>query len=254
MPGWNSIRKLGYKSKSKPQRALRKTMNLKKILIIVGSLLLIGIATAGTIIGNQLWLNSKITKTNAELKIVQIGLESLFVDDCSDTMPLQGNYLTFKLTTPVAYIKSLMKDPFSPTNEYIRYVNQEGRANGTQYLLVSRGPDKDWDIDRLPDKIRYHERRILPTDTIKLKTDESNDIENAKEGWNREHVEYVILKKGTKIEYPMIEVFALPTTGPNQGWFTQPQLIEYLAKNNIAIYDPTNGLRSDGDIMVSNTR
>jgi hypothetical protein len=246
--------KANRKARKEGAKDAKKTMNIKRIIVIIGSILLIGIATTGTIIGNQLWLNSKITKTNAELKTVQIGLESLFVDDCSDTMPLQGNYLTFKLTTPVAYIKSLMKDPFSPTNEYIRYVNQEGRANGTQYLLVSRGPDKDWDIDRLPDKIRYHERRILPIDTIKLKTDESNDIENAKEGWNREHVEYVILKKGTKIECPMIEVFALPTTGKNQGWFTQPELIEYLAKSNIAIYDPTNGLRSDGDIMVSNTR
>lgn len=227
-------------------------MNTKRVCIIIGSVLIV---IAGAVIGNRLWLKYKVAKTTAELKTVQIGLESLFVDDCSDTMPLQGNYLTPKLTTPVAYIKSLMQDSFSPTGEPIRYVNQEGRANGTQYLLVSRGPDKDWDIDRLPDKIKYHEGRVLPTDTLKLKTDELKEIRDAKEGgWWCEHVEYVILQNGTKIDYPMIEVFALPITGPNQGWFTKPQLIDYLAISDIAIYDPTNGLRSNGDMMVTNAR
>lgn len=226
-------------------------MNIKKLLFIIGVILIVGIATAGTIIGKNSLLKHKIEKTMADLKTVQIGLESLFVDDCSDTMPLQGNYLTPKLTTPVAYIKSLMIDPFSSTKETIRYVNQEGRANGTQYLLVSRGPDRDWDIDRLPDKIRYHEGLMTPENISLLKIDGQEERRNLGGSWC-EHVEYIVLSNGKRIDYPMIEVYALPTTSP--GWFTQPQLIEYLAKSNIAIYDPTNGLRSDGDMMVSNTR
>jgi hypothetical protein len=227
-------------------------MNIKRIFIIIGSILFIGIATAGTIIGNNSLLKHKIEKTAADLKTVQIGLEGHFVDACNDFMPLKGNYLPPGLTTPVAYIKSLMKDPFSPTGETIRYVNQEGRANGTQYLLVSRGPDRDWDIDRLPDKIKYHEGKMLSIDVHKVKINDEDKEHSATSGYWYEHVQYIVLQNGTKIEYPMIEVYALPTTGP--GWFTQPQLIEYLAKSNIAIYDPTNGLRSDGDMMVSNTR
>ncbi|MFB3896889.1 MAG: hypothetical protein ACE14V_11375 [bacterium] len=232
-------------------------MSIKKLLFIIGAILIIGIATAGAIIGNNYLLKEKIEKTYANLKTVQTGVEAHFVDNCSDMMPLKGNYLTPYLTTPVAYIKSLMRDPFSPSNETIKYVNQEHRGNGTQYLLVSRGPDKDWDIDRLPDKIRYHEGKILPENIKQLKVDDDNEVRNFKgnigHGWC-EHVEYIVLSSGERIDYPMIEVFALPTTGQNQGWFTHPQLIEYLAKSNIAIYDPTNGLRSDGDMLVSNTR
>ena len=61
-------------------------------------------------------------------------------------MPGKDNYLSGTLTTPVAFIDKIPKDPFSKTGGYFRYINDVKFP--IPYLLISQGPDGDWDIEK----------------------------------------------------------------------------------------------------------
>jgi hypothetical protein len=81
-----------------------------------------------------------------------------------------------------------------------------------------------------------------------------SSYENQGNGRWTENVEYYISEGGQRVDVPAFDIAILPKDPKTQGWLTMPQLIEYFAKNNIAIYDPTNGLISDGDIIRTNSR
>ena len=70
-------------------------------------------------------------------------------------------------------------------------------------------------------------------------------------GYVVQDAEYIITQSGKRVDVPTMDILVLPASTKNNGWMNYKQLIELLADSNIAIYDPTNGLKSDGDIIRS---
>lgn len=100
---------------------------------------------------------SQLARVEAELRTLSMALESFFIDnnryptqpDNRDTIAEaaiklgEGSRARYiRLTTPVAYISRLPRDPFNPEKPSYRYI-----SNGTWYALISNGPDGDSDID-----------------------------------------------------------------------------------------------------------
>jgi type II secretory pathway pseudopilin PulG len=184
-----------------------------------------------------------------DLRSCRVAIEASFVDDYHDLHPARGNYLPVWLTTPRAYLATLPVDPFSPTGKTYRYFDQGLRSNPT-YVIASCGPDGDCDLDRLPDRIKIHEDQLL---SGRLTIQQAH-LPNK---WSRDrlyllwvdNVRYYVDETGQRIDVPQHELAVLPLGKTRQGALSHAELIAHLTKNNIAIYDPTNGLRSDGDIV-----
>lgn len=220
---------------------------------IVTAIAILGSASYGIICRYNLRAN--VDSTQKRLKDVATGIASLFVDDCNGMEPDPHNYLPLKLTTPVAYVKERYVDGFSPKGEPLRYVNQANASNGTEFLVVSCGPDGDWDIDRLPLRHKLAQPVRPPDGSTIYMYDRDTTFSDLRGqaswgGWVNK-VCYYTTVNGKRVDVPMIEVMIIPRDSPNY-WLSRDQLIEYLAKSNIAFYDPTNGLRSDGDIIYAN--
>ena len=50
------------------------------------------------------------------------------------------------------------------------------------------------------------------------------------------------------MDVPEYEIIMLPKKA-REGMLGTPEIIRYFLDNRVAIYDPTNGLKSDGDII-----
>jgi hypothetical protein len=252
----------------------------------------------------QRYVNHKLTQVKKEQKEIATGVETVFVDDCSGMLPGPDNYIPVRLTTPIAYVKTLYHDPFSPANEPYRYIDQPGRGNGAMYLVASRGPDGDWDVTRIPTGVKRFLPVKVPFDAIGVRYVKSTTDSKPNNYYNFKDIEYYITRGGKKVipendRKPSPEVFRsyskikyksgsaemsvetsnyyydieyyissdgqrhdasymifrdLPINDKNSGWLSPKGLQEFLASYQIAIYDPTNGLTSDGDIIFSNAR
>ena len=252
----------------------------------------------------QKHINNKLNQVQKEQKEMATGVETLFVDDCSGVFPGPDNYLPPRLTTPIAYVKTLYHDPFSPANEPYRYIDQPGRGNGAMYIIASRGPDGDWDVTRVPKGVKRFFTATVPFDSRFIKYANESTESKPEDNTNYSKVEYYVTADGKKVypvpgkkptteqlrsyvsmkykeakgellvtheyhfsnlEYyissdgqrhdtPYLIFRDLPLPGKNSGWLTPKELQEFLATYQIAIYDPTNGIASDGDILFSNAR
>ena len=194
-------------------------------------------------------INKRVAQARADELSIATALVSFFVDDCSGLNPGHDNYLPIHLTTPTPYLKTLPKDPFSKSGETYRYFNQIEAGNSTLFLLVSQGPDHDWDVDRLPGRYSPRELVNVPKgSSYKYAQYDKPNIANPDLRWVA-NVEYYITPGGERVNTPTYELKVIPKEGRDQQWVGVPQLIDHLAANGIFQYDPSNGLVSDGDII-----
>jgi hypothetical protein len=228
-----------------------RALTVLEVTITIVALVII--AFSATAFYYRVYLVKQKTKTaRADLKNANVALLTYFVDICNDLYPDPKNYLSHQLTTPVGYLKALPLDPFSRSGETFRYVNQESGGNCTCYVLASRGPDGDWDVERLPLRFKVHEGRELQGQVRYVASyDRSEQFQNFKEPVWVDQVKYYI-KDDKRVDVPQYELMGLPKRGAVPDSFLRTSMTLYLAQNGIAVYDPTNGLKSDGDIVIWN--
>ena len=99
----------------------------------------------------------EIARAEAEMRILSNALECFFIDNNTYLLPLEGQTIDkagikigsgsraryLRLTTPVAYISTIPKDPFSKESNAYRY-HSDGK---NFYILASDGPDRKIDFD-----------------------------------------------------------------------------------------------------------
>jgi hypothetical protein len=172
-------------------------------------------------------IESKLDRAKADLYQISVGVHGVYVDDGGGLRPGLDNYLPNRLTSPISYLTSLPKDPFSQTDETYRMIGQTSeeypRSNYTQFILVSQGPDMDWDIEKLP--FRINAPRF-------------------------ESIGYGIRVSENQPLVPE-KLIALPRPYYR---LKSGEVRKYLFDNKVSMYDPTNGLMSDGDIIYIGKR
>lgn len=94
----------------------------------------------------RLMVESKVTRAREEQRVISRALQNYFVDNYS--WPTQGQGLDV-LNAPVSYLASIPQDIFANREPVsIPYAYRTYDAGGALlWLLVSRGPDGDIDID-----------------------------------------------------------------------------------------------------------
>ncbi|MFH0794382.1 MAG: DUF4190 domain-containing protein [bacterium] len=108
-------------------------------------------------------VRSKVSRVKADLRMLATGLESYRVDNNSYPVGTTPGGGLEKLTTPVAHISSLPPDTFArEKGAPLRY-----HTDGAGWILVSRGPDLDYDIEPRSD---YSTQNAKSSDVLWAKT------------------------------------------------------------------------------------
>lgn len=215
---------------------------------------------AAWVVATEYTLKKRIADTTALLRQVAIGVEAEFVDNCGELVPGEDNRLPAQLTTPLGYVSSRdFRDPFSRDGEPLQYYNQEGRGNGTMYVLASRGPDGVLDMANLPERLEMprpvaaFQLGLKGRDvTLKLSRD-ATETRFLSHYWCLD-VEYFIDSIGNKVTNTSMTVRLLPKDAKTGGWLKREDLVAHLLAQGCTVYDPTNGLRSTGDIIRTNAQ
>jgi hypothetical protein len=226
--------------------------------VVALSLCAIIVAAAAAFGSRNYLLNRKLNALQKQFREIRVGIESEFVDNCGETPANDRNLFPLQLTTPIQYVKpEFRRDPFGKAGEPLRYYNQPGRGNGTMYVFASRGPDGVLDLSNLPLKHRMW-RPIGPGEVpgadrekCQVKIEGKRVTEDFFYAY-RDGVEYVIGPTGKRIDNTSITVQILPRFDAVTHRGNLDDLRTYLLENGCIIYDPTNGLRSRGDIIAHN--
>jgi hypothetical protein len=220
---------------------------------------LITITIGGVIYAYQ-WYKEPLKlydQVKADQRKIIVAAESWFVDNCNHLDSANENYIPPRLTTPIAYLPKLPKDPFSQSGETYRHISEIGRANSAVYYIVSQGPDRDWNIDRLPltatkDDVYYFNSDVVAYRAVNNEEFIENTEYNESEyGIWKSFVGEVKKADGSTLYVGQKTILALPSPSENESSYESYHqfFATYMQYNNIPTYDPTNGLRSNGDIF-----
>jgi hypothetical protein len=227
----------------------RRLAPLLALVAIVGGLAYWQAASAAR-------LEGKLDRVRADFLQFREATAAMQVDKGQFPYTQPGNRLPPSMTTPIPYMTTLPRDPFSPSGEFYRMVTQDAANHWTMHrtLFVSRGPDGDWDIDKLPRSERWA-GMIRPNGMMSAK---SSELEEPTAIWANSlpDAEYVLLEDGSRVEGTLIpDAIMLPTfRGNDVGVPMRANGIEtsnYLVEHGVSPYDPTNGAYSDGDLVLS---
>ncbi len=193
----------------------------------------------------------KVKAAEELLREGAVAVESKFIDDCGAQLISEFNYFPAELTTPIGYLKSPLLDPFGKNGEVLHFINQPDHVNGSNYLIVSRGPDGDLDLSSWPHKEQYYAPLQLPPGTALLYKPDILSTKTATQeksyaGFWTHHAQSYTLD-GVEKTNRSVSVSTIPHS-LERGSSVDP-FVEYLVDHDISIYDPTNGLYSDGDII-----
>ncbi len=179
----------------------------------------------------------------------------LYLENCSGFYPEPDVDIPTQLTTPYAYTKAENTlDPFGKNGETMLLFPGRYFSNGSSVAIASRGPDGDLDCKRLPKVSNYYTPVQLEAGTeyedwnVKVKTQNKENED--------ELLQQVVRHKnqsGVWIENSGIPILTLP--GYEKKFhvvYTEKQLRDWMTENGVFQYDPTNGARSDGDLMMIN--
>jgi len=224
----------------------------RKVLLAVAATL--AVASIG-IAGNAWRRNAEIAQFKKDARRARVAVHSYFIDDCGGVPDYPGNPLSPGLTTPIAYMESLPRDRFSPTAEILRYVQTQGAGNGARFLIISRGPDRDWDIDRLRTRATCYRPIGVGTDVVAYRPEGALAWVDGRpyiylNAGNTVKVAALKYADGREETVQTFESLSLGTKEDRYAPMTESSVQEKLARDGISIYDPTNGARSDGDLIV----
>lgn len=208
-------------------------------------------------------ISLKVERARQNVDAVSEALMQWDIDVKTPLTPDEGNYFAWHfLTTPIAYIAGAstpLRDPFSPSGEEIRFVTSPEGHYGGFAIIASRGPDGDWDIDRLPMREEIYANAIASpnaksTSIVFIWGDGRPDEMAVKPGLPYPRVLAFTMQSGEVVDGRKISVISLPPrmeiaqrlrTVP-----IEPARLEFLVELGVLPYDPTNGLVSDGDLMA----
>jgi hypothetical protein len=215
-------------------------------------------------------LNLQIPPNKAEkdLKNIRSAFYSRDIDVKQPLFPAEDNELPLEMlgtktadgyfVNRAAYILAYPLDPFakrwSEEKRGYRFITHPlgGRSYGCG-IFVSRGPDRDWDIDRLPLNSEVYKIAPVPNDAQSIMRFPERDQMDSPHYWPKDgRYTYYMSGSGEKIYGETYKVRALPD-GENPKYptdLTREEVVNYLNKHNVSIYDPTNGIWSDGDIVI----
>lgn len=196
---------------------------------------------------------SKLKSVTAQLRRVNVAVESVFVDDCGGLHPEFHDDLPTRLSTPIAYLKPAdFTDPYGRRGETLLYIPEKYFTNVCDYLIVSRGPDGDLDASRLPKLLEFR-RRVSLTLGTSYRTEEGHSITilpgSVDPEQPRENVVDYTTPDGVTHRNNGIKKYGLPprTDDPNSS--LRNSVDAFLSSQGVVQYDPTNGLLSDGDVI-----
>ncbi|MBX7246841.1 MAG: hypothetical protein K1X53_15195 [Candidatus Sumerlaeaceae bacterium] len=231
----------------RPSRAKRIAAAIAGVFVVIAAGLVAGP-------GSRWSLERKIEKSRATMREIVVATLGLFVDDCSETLPDEGNLTPTKLTTPVGYLKSLPRDPFSRKGEPYHYLSQQGMANGSTVVIVSAGPDGVCEIENLPIKVEVPKPFFADEKTTGV-------LLRGGIGADRGPFRYLIqsaelvYRENKIVPVPLMTVTYLPKVLPwaRDHAMGHADAVRYLTENGVPVYDPTNGSVSRGDVIYTSS-
>ncbi len=186
---------------------------------------------------------------------------SYFVDDCGGLPQTYGSVSPLRLNTPTGYLKQLPGDPFAVTPTPLRLMLDSLQGNSSPMAIVSVGPDRLSDMDLamgLQTNVTtwtdyMHYVRTRPE--INSVTFYYDDWQSIKELFEVKYSVNLGTQDGKVYPIPRNIMPALPprpfhllespSPEPSESW-----LYEELINRGIVHYDPTNGSRSRGDLLI----
>ena len=151
----------------------KQGFTLIELLIVVAIIAILAAIAIPNFLQAQ--TRSKVSRTRADMRSIAVGLESYYVDQ--NAYPLCGSLMQIPdtITTPVAYLSSIGKDPFGNSAPYDLYnftgsgwkttedywyatkyyydknlwgwyvfPNGQTTGNPSEWVLQSKGPDHAW--------------------------------------------------------------------------------------------------------------
>lgn len=199
-----------------------------RLVVVLAALFAGGLLAlmAGMAVSNRM-AESRVDQAREGLARAGAAVSARFVDSALKLVPGPDNALPAALTTPIAYLPKLEEDPFADSRMPLRFVIDGGTMYGAGYIISSMGPDGDWDLGRLPGREYVADGRTIAPELLTARQREMPGI-------------YEIVVLDRDVTHGIVGR-ARPEAAD--------ALIEYLAGHDIAIYDPTNGAISDGDIL-----
>lgn len=212
-----------------------------------------GLLVAGGVKVRRIHYESKLKNVTAQLRRVNVAVESLFVDDCSGLDPEFHVDLPTRLSTPIAYLKPPdFIDPFGSGGETLLYLPEKYNRNGIDYVIVSRGPDGDFDAKSLPKVLELRRPISLPLGSS-YRTEDGSSItiltSYADPEQPRQNVVDYTTPDGVTHRNSGYKLYGLPPKGDAPIGTFKTRVDDFLATHGVVHYDPTNGLVSNGDVF-----
>jgi hypothetical protein len=192
----------------------------------------------------------KLERARDDMRLLLTAINSIDIDKTTKLDAVEGNALPPEITAPRHSSPRPLIDPFGDGAETYRFVATAGcdHSEGVN-LFASRGPDGDWDVDKMERFPRYAPV-VMPSDAHRLRTvrDGERVLHKWEEGAALAGVSWYTLANGERFEFePVGDNLAFPPHAARDRWKFDAA---YLAARGIHQYDPTNGAYSDGDIYV----
>lgn len=199
-------------------------------------------------------VEERMALTAQRQRSLAVGVMALWVDDCGGLAPEIDVDFPNRLTSPIPYITAdAMQDPFGKPGERLYYLPAFHFRNTGTIAIISRGPDgmlESRDLPKLgttsrpielPDGTPFEDERGVPLTTSKF----------TRMGTSHHHsVARYQGEDGEWHDNPTIRLPQLPT--PDRGTSNEEYLATvraWFVENGVHVYDPTNGLKSRGDVI-----
>ena len=225
---------------------------LIELLIVVAIIAILAAIAVPNFLEAQ--VRSKVSRVHSDLRAVTIGIEAYRIDN--NAYPLYYNaddgnlllsrtaweatVLPYLLTSPVSYLASLMTDPFQATYPLEETGNIKRIGTGSNekwtYYYRRKGPVRhvSWQGPRFAYEADYQREKIGKAYDVYNHT--GWYLGEPETGW----VQWVIGSPGPDLLFPALQ------RAQDPQWFTLQNPRDNYAELH---YDPTNGLRSVGDIL-----
>ena len=152
--GQSKFKRLKYTSN---MRKNTKAFTLIELLIVVAIIAILAAIAVPNFLEAQ--TRSKVSRAQADLRTIATALETYRVDS-NAYPPLVNSMGTSKLTTPIAYISSLLRDPFAGKSfEGDYYYEPKLKENADYWAFYYNNPNYMWVLmsigpNRIPDSYR----------------------------------------------------------------------------------------------------
>ncbi|MBI5154195.1 prepilin-type N-terminal cleavage/methylation domain-containing protein [Candidatus Poribacteria bacterium] len=220
------------KSIRKPNGTRKPGFTLIELLIVVAIIAILAAIAVPNFLEAQ--TRSKVSRLLADMRSIKVGLESYRVDTNKYPETDLGNFGTnangvgmYRLTTPIAYLTSVPKSPFTEAN-----------------IGAPAGSPKNSNRFGFP---LYVRAEGIPTLT-------TNDSAGIDENYKLDRLVYLLgvgSSTPANLDFSRRGYYGMKSVGPNNiDDRDAAQIPPSSSPTSARVYDPTNGTVSDGDIVT----